>query len=194
MSRFRGAGRSGGARVEMGEAISFEDVLTVITVLLLLRLVFMVPLVNLDKAKTIAARADKYWSLQARYVLAHPGDSATVKPYRNAFGLEGKAALVSETGSQGAGSGVAGKSVFIEAAAPDSTLTVLRHDLNSGSFVAMNVAGQGHSVSFRRGKLIWSQDEAEWFPASDSVDYGGKAESKEMEKGFREWTKRVRGY
>lgn len=174
----------------MGEAISFETVLTVITVLLLLRLVFMVPLVNLDKAKTIAARADKYWSLQALYVLTHPGDSATVKPYRNAFGLEGKTALVSETGSEGG----AGKSVFIEAATPDSSLTVLRHDLNSGSFVAMNVAGQGHSVSFRRGKLIWSQDEAEWFPASDSVDYGGKAESKEMEKGFREWTKARRGY
>lgn len=189
MSRFRGAGRSGGARVEMGEAISFEDVLTVITVLLLLRLVFMVPLVNLDKAKTIAARADKYWTLQALYVLTHAGDSTTVKPYRNAFGLEGKAALVSETGSAGNG-----KSVYIEAAAPDSTLTVLRHDLNSGSFVAMNVAGQGHSVRFRRGKLIWSQDEEEWFPASDSVDYGNKAESQEMEKGFREWTKRGRGY
>jgi hypothetical protein len=189
MSRFRGAGRSGGGKVDMGEAISFEDVLTVITVLLLLRLVFMVPLVNLDKAKTIAARADKYWSLQALYVLTHPGDSTTVKPYRNAFALEGKAALVSETGNA-----AAGKSVFIEAATPDSSLTVLRHDLNSGSFVSMNVAGQGHSVSFRRGKLIWSEDEAEWFPASDSVDYGSKAESKEMEKGFREWTKARRGY
>ena len=188
MSRFRGAGRSGGARVEMGEAISFEDVLTVITVLLLLRVVFMVPLVNLDKAKTIAARADRYWSQQASFVLTHPGDSATIKPYRNAFGLEGKTALISETGAD------SGKTVFIEAATPDSSLTVLRHDLNTGSFVAMNVAGQGHSVSFRRGKLIWSQDEAEWFPASDSVDYGAKAESKEMEKGFREWTKARRGY
>ena len=48
MSRIRG-GRLAG-RAELGEAISFEDVLTVLTVLLLLRLVFMVPLVNLDKA------------------------------------------------------------------------------------------------------------------------------------------------
>ena len=55
----------------MGEAISFEDVLTVITVLLLLRVVFMVPLVNLDKAKTIAARADRYWSQQA-FVRPYP--------------------------------------------------------------------------------------------------------------------------
>jgi hypothetical protein len=57
----------------MGEAISFEDVLTVMTVLLLLRLVFMVPLVNLDKAKTIAARTDAYWSHQAAFVLSQRG-------------------------------------------------------------------------------------------------------------------------
>lgn len=179
-------GRGAAARVEMGEAISFEDVLTVMTVLLLLRLVFMVPLVNLDKAKTIAARADKYWSLQAQFVMGHPGDSVRVQPYRTAFGLEGKAALVSESGSD--------KAVFLEAAAPDSNLTVLRHDLGDGSFIAMNVQGRGHSVTFRRGKLIWSKEESEWFPASDSVDYGTRPESKAMEQQFREWTKGRRGY
>ncbi len=179
-------GRGGAARVEMGEAISFEDVLTVMTVLLLLRLVFMVPLVNLDKAKTISARADKYWSSQADYVLSHSGDSARAQPYRNAFGLEGKRAMVSETGS--------GKNVFLEAATADSNLTVLRHDLGDGSFIAMNVQGRGHAVSFRRGKLIWSKEESEWFPASDSVDYGTRPESKAMETQFREWTKGRRGY
>ncbi|HKP97128.1 MAG TPA: hypothetical protein VJ385_15370 [Fibrobacteria bacterium] len=179
-------GRAGSARVELGEAISFEDVLTVMTVLLLLRLVFMVPLVNLDKARTIAARSDKYWSLQALYVLAHPGDPARVRPYRNAFGLEGEAAMVTE--------GDADRSVFLEAATPDSNLTVLRHNLKDGSFIAMNVQGRGHSVTFRRGKLIWSRDESEWFPASDSVDYGTRPESKAMEREFREWTKGRRGY
>jgi len=99
-------GRGGAARVELGEAISFEDVLTVMTVLLLLRLVFMVPLVNLDKAKTIAARADKYWSQQALYVLTHQGDSVRVQPYRTAFGLEGKTAMVTESGND--------KNVFLE--------------------------------------------------------------------------------
>jgi hypothetical protein len=182
----RSRGGRGAARAELGEAISFEDVLTVLTVLLLLRLVFMVPLVNLDKAKTVSARADKYWSLQALYVLAHPGDSAKVVPYRNAFGLGGKIASVNE--------GASAKTLYLEASSPDSDLTVLRHDLNSGRFVAMNVAGKGHSVSFRRGTLIWSQDEKEWFPASDSVDYGTRPESKEMEREFREWTKSRRGY
>ena len=179
-------GRGGAARVEMGEAISFEDVLTVMTVLLLLRLVFMVPLVNLDKAKTIAARGDKYWSAQAAFVLNHPQDSARAEPYRSAFGLEGKRALMSETGSGG--------DVFVEAASPDSNLTVLRHNPGDGSFIAMNVQGRGHAVSFRRGKLIWSKEESEWFPASDSVDYGTRQESKAMEAEFREWTKGRRGY
>lgn len=184
MSGFR-RGR-GAARLEMGEAISFEDVLTVITVLLLLRLVFMVPLVNLDKAKTNAARADKYWSQQAGYVLARTDDSAKAAPYRNAFGLAGRTALINE--------GIAPRTVYLEASSRDSDLTVLRHDLGTGSFVAMNVAGKGHSLSFRHGQLIWSKDEEEWFPASDSVDYGMRAESKAMEKEFREWTKARRGY
>ena len=184
MSRFRG-GR-GAARAELGEAISFEDVLTVLTVLLLLRLVFMVPLVNLDKAKTISARADKYWSLQALYVLAHPGDSAKAYPYRNAFGLEGKVAAVSEAEGP--------KALYLEASSPDSDLTVVRHDLGSGRFIAMNVAGRGHTLSFRHGSLIWSKEESEWFPASDSVDYGTRKESREMEEGFRRWTKERRGY
>jgi hypothetical protein len=175
----------------MGEAISFEDVLTVMTVLLLLRLVFMVPLVNLDKAKTISARSDKYWSSQAAYVLNHPDDSARAEPYRNAFGLQGEIVQLSPAGEAGDGGG---KILFLEAAAPDSNLTVLRHDPGDGSFIAMSVQGRGHSVTFRRGKLIWSREESEWFPASDSVDYGSRPESKAMEIQFREWTKGRRGY
>jgi hypothetical protein len=155
-------------RAEMGESISFEDVLTVMTVLLLLRLIFMVPLVNLDKAKTIVARGDEYWNRQAEWVFSHKGDSLKIKPYKTAFGLE--------------------------AVAPDSNLTVLRHNLADGSFIAMSVFGRGHSRSYRRGKLIWSQQESEWFPASDSVDYGSRQDSKAMEEKFRAWTRTQRGY
>jgi hypothetical protein len=184
MSRIRGGRLT--ARPDMGEAISFEDVLTVITVLLLLRLVFMVPLVNLDKAKTVSARTDKYWSMQALYVLAHPGDSAKAAPYGNAFGLEGKTAALNEAAVP--------NTVYLEASDSDSDLTVVRHDVKTGRFIAMNVAGRGHSLSFRRGSLIWSQEEREWFPASDSVDYGAREESKAMEREFRDWTKSRRGY
>lgn len=175
-----------GARIELGEAISFEDVLTIITVLLLLRVIFMVPLVNLDKSKTVAARSDAYWSRQAAYVLSAPADSARSKPYADAFALHGKSALLTETG--------AGETLYLEAVGADSSLLILRHDLGGGAFIAMNVQGPGHALSFRRGTLLWSQDESEWFPASDSVDYGTRPESKAMEAEFRAWTKARRGY
>lgn len=177
-------------RVEMGESISFEDVLTVMTVLLLLRLIFMVPLVNLDKAKTIAARGDEYWNRQASWVLSHPGDSLKVKPYQNAFGLSEKVTLITDAGPT-TGSD---HSIYLEASAPDSNLSVLMHDLGTGRFISMTILKQGHSRSYRRGKLIWSKDESEWFPASDSVDYGSRDDSKAMEVRFRDWTRIHRGY
>ena len=38
-------------KLDLGEAISFDSVLTVLTVLLVLRMVFFVPMVNRCKAK-----------------------------------------------------------------------------------------------------------------------------------------------
>jgi hypothetical protein len=182
MSRMRRGARMG--RLEMGEAINFEDVLTVMTVLLVLRLVFMVPLVNLDKAKTVAAQSDSFWERQALYVHTHPGTAGEVDPYRNAFELQGQPALRS----------VDGTGYWVEAAAVDSTLLVLRHDTASGRFSAMQANGRGHSLSFRHGSLLWSKGESEWFSAGDSIDYGGSPGSKALEKEFREWTKARRGY
>lgn len=176
-----------GARVralEMGEAINFEDVLTVMTVLLLLRLIFMVPLVNLDKAKTVSAETDAFWERHALWLHTHPGDTAGVAPYRMAFGIDRQSARHSL--DQGI--------VWVESAAADSNLLVVRHDPSSGRYVAMHVQGPGHARSFRRGNLLWSGDEKEWFSASDSLDYGSRPESKAMEKEFRAWTRKHRGY
>jgi hypothetical protein len=83
----RSARRHG--RIEMGEAINFEDVLTVMMVLILLRLIFMIPLVNLDKAKTVAARSDAYWEREALWVHSHAGGDSAAAAYRTAFELKG---------------------------------------------------------------------------------------------------------
>ncbi len=169
----------------LGEAISFEDILTIITVLLLLRIIFMVPLVNLDKAKTVTAKTDLYWSQEAVHILSHASDdSAAVQPYRAAFGLGDAKALFTRLGD----------TIYIEAAQADSNLLILRHLPDAASFVALRVQGQGHTHSFRRGRVLWSQDEGEWFVGADTVDYGSSPESKAMEAAFRQWTKRTRGY
>lgn len=172
------------ARIEMGEAINFEDVLTVMMVLILLRLIFMVPLVNLDKAKTVAARSDAYWEREALWVHSHAGEDAAAAPYRTAFELQGHKTIRTEEAG----------AVWLEAAAADSNLLVIRHQPATGRFAAIHVDGRGHSLSYRHGSLLWSQGDSEWFAASDSLDYGAHPASKAIETDFRAWTKSKRGY
>lgn len=167
-----------------GDGISFEEVLTIITVLLLLRVVFMVPMVNLDKAKTVTAQRDRYWAHQAAHVLSGPDDETALKPYRAAFGIRDMKGVVTRE------NGV----VFVEAAAPDSAIMVIRHAPDQKSFVALRVEGDGQSRAFRRGRLLWSQAEGEWFVASDTIDYGSDPSSIRMEREFREKTRKERGY
>lgn len=168
----------------LGEGISFEEVLTVITVLLLLRVVFMVPMVNLDKAKTVTARIDTYWSQQAAYVLSQPPSETGVRPYRLAFGLRDATGTVTEKGGH----------VYVEVATPDSNLVVIRHTPSRQRFVALRVQGAGHALSFQRGRLLWSRAEGEWFISSDTLDYGSHPSSVEMEESFRAMTLGERGY
>jgi hypothetical protein len=176
--------RSAGSATALGEAISFEDVLTVVTVLLLLRIVFMVPLVNLDKAKTVAATSDLYWSRQAVHVFTHPSPGPELDPYRAAFGLQEAEGRVSREGGR----------IFVEAVEADSNLLVIRHVPGASSFIALRIQGHGHARSFRRGTLLWSEAEKEWFVGADTVDYGSHPSSQSMEKEFRRWTKKERGY
>ena len=174
--------RTGGT--SLGEGISFEEVLTVITVLLLLRIVFMVPLVNLDKAKTVHSKSDLYWSCQAVHVLSHESPEAEIRPYRAASGLQDAQAMITP----------APEGLYIEAASSDSSLWIIRHTARTSSFLALRVQGQGHSRSFRRGRLLWSQSEGEWFVGADTVDYGSAPSSISMEADFRKWTLKERGY
>ncbi len=168
----------------LGDGTSFEEVLTVITVLLLLRVVFMVPMVNLDKAKTETAQQDSYWGRAITHVLKLPPDHAEARPYRATFGIRGETVVVSHDGDD----------VYLEAVAPDSSLLVVRHAPDSRTFVALRVQGEGSARSFRRGRLLWSQAEGEWFVGSDTVDYGSHPSSVEMEDAYRAWSKRERGY
>lgn len=182
MRRHRGV-----KRLELGEAMSFEDVLTVITVLLLLRVLFMVPLVNIDKAKTVRAEADEYWKRATAWVVAQPDDTLMahrIRPYWTAFELAGHKAIWTERGAL----------QFIEAITSDSSLLIIRQNPQDSTFISMRVQGPGHAKSFRRGRLLWSPAEQEWFTASDTVDYGSHPTSKRIEAEQREFTQARRGY
>ena len=160
--------------LDLGEAVSFETVLTILTVLLVLRVVFLVPMVNIDKAKTESARKDRLWS-EASQFLESRAKAGTTGEYDGLLGAVRPPALVTMEG------GVR----WIEAELPESTLVVVRHDLASQSFVALRTKGSNAAPTFRFGKLLWSQPEQQWFATGDSVDYGERPASRALVTSYR---------
>lgn len=170
---------------DLGEAISLDAVLSVMTVLLVLRVVFLVPLVNLDRMHLVAAQKDVYWQHLSDYLEAK-ADTAGPDYYSSAFGFDGRRILVTESST--------GDTRYVEALNSDGTLTVVEHRLGSGRFDALVMKDLGSVPTFRFGALKWSGSEQVWFTSNDSVDYGERPESLNMKKRFREWTKATRGF
>lgn len=163
---------------DLGEALTFDTVLTILTVVLVLRVVFLVPMVNIDKAKTESERKDQLWSEASRFLKGNAREGTTGE-YDGLLGAVRPAALVT----------VQGGVRWVEAELPESTLVVLRHDLARQEFVLLRTKGSNAAPSFRYGKLLWSQPEQQWFPTGDSVDYGDKPVSSGLVASYRELVK-----
>lgn len=161
--------------LDLGEAISFDSVLTVLTVLLVLRVVFLVPMVNLDKAKTEHSGRDPFWEKSAHWVSSH-GKVNDAHTYGPAFSCE-NALVTSLERHDGA--------VWMEALLPDSTLLVVRHDTASERFGSMRLQNRSSIPTFRHGRLLWSPAEKAWFTTADSLDYGDRPASKAMLEQYR---------
>jgi hypothetical protein len=168
--------------IDEGEAISMESVLTVLVVLILLRLLFFIPLVNIDKAHLDKAQQDTYWKQLAEWIKKEKPDAAAAAPYLHAFNLEGAMVMVTD----------AGKRRYIEALSPEGDITVIRQE--GQRFISFIVKGHSTVVTYRYGSIQWSAAEKEWFTAGDTIDYGEKDAMTAMQKAFREWTKQVRGF
>ena len=169
-------------KLDLGEAISFDSVLTVLTVLLVLRMVFFVPMVNLDKAKTEAARKAGIWDTTAARVLeaGAPGEkSKAAEGYLVALNL-GKSVLRSTLDT-------ATGQVWIEAVLPDSSVAVVRHDRRNGTYVRLHAQSRNELPSCQFGQLKWSPLERQWFSASDSIDYGDRGVSVATLYAYRRW-------
>lgn len=159
---------------DLGEALTFDTVLTILTVLLVLRVVFLVPMVNIDKAKTESERKDRLWTDATRY-LETRARAGTTGEYDGLLGAVRPPALVTMQG------GVR----WIEAELPESTLVVVRHDLSDSSFVLLRTKSSNATPTFRFGKLLWSQPEQQWFPTADSIDYGDLPVSSQLVSSYR---------
>ena len=161
--------------LDLGEAISFDSVLTVLTVLLVLRVVFLVPMVNLDKARTEHSGRDAFWDHSAQWI-RHHGKVNDAHTYGPAFSCE-NAIVTSLVRRDGV--------LWMEALLPDSTLLVVRHDSVTEIFSSLRLQSRSSLPTFHHGRLLWSQAERAWFTASDSVDYGDREGSKELLEQYR---------
>lgn len=166
-------------KVDLGDAISFDSVLTVLTVLLVLRMVFFVPMVNLDKAKTVSARRAGIWDTTASRVAARSGADEGGEGYLTAMSL-GKAAVRQTYDG-------ATDVVWLEALFPDSSTAVVRHDRRSGRYVRLHAQARSELPSCQFGQLRWSGLERQWFTVSDSIDYGDRGVSTAAIAGYRSW-------
>ena len=164
---------------DLGDAVSFESVLTIFTVLLVLRMVFLVPMVNLDKAKTESARRDRTWDLTVQRVASSTGTSDEAAPYAVAMGLTQASTRISPPSR--------GTAVWIESVLSDSSLVVVRHDKGAGTYVRLHAQSRSELPSCQYGRLEWSAPDRQWFTVADSVDYGDRGVGQGVLREYHRW-------
>ncbi len=177
-------GRRVKQKIDLGNAISIEDALSIMIVTFVLFVIFLVPLVTVEKDKLEKAQTDDYWSNLASWIKEQDTKSVNIETYEMAFELDG--ATISKIKRD--------KSVFIEALFEDGSITVIKHNKSLNSYIAMYIKGNSQVVSYRLGNIKWSNDEDIWFTYNDSVDYGNSDKSVNMHKEFREYTMKARGF
>ncbi len=165
-----------------GDAISIESVLTIMVVLILLRLLFFIPLVNIDRAHLEKAQVDTYWKQLSEWIQTRENDTVDVKPYIHAFELDGN--KIYKTNS--------GKKWYIEALSPSGDIKVI--ELDDKTYISCFVKGSNAVATYQYGEMHWSETEHEWFTTNNSVDYGEKEFTTAMQTTFRKWTRDTRGF
>jgi hypothetical protein len=171
------------SKADLGEAISIESALTVLVVVVLLRLLFLIPLVKIDRAKLEEAQRDSYWRSLSEWLAVKETDTAA-RPYLHAFALERSIVCVSDAGAKR----------YIEALSPDGEITVIMHDQRKKMYISFTVKEHSAVVAYRFGEMRWSAAEHEWFTANNAIDYGERDFTVAMQKEYREWTRQRHGF
>ena len=142
--------RRGRKSLNLGEAISLEDALSVMVVIFVLFVLFMVPLVNLGKLKMDKVEEDSIW----KKIWIHVPTSNQCSPYNTALGFGEGWRVNSFTKN---------KQTILVSASRDSLLWVIEHNKSSGNFKSIKVEKFQTAILVREGVLVYSQDEGEYF-------------------------------
>lgn len=177
-------GRRQKQKIDLGNAISIEDALSIMIVTFVLFIIFLVPLVTVEKDKLAKAQTDDYWSSLATWIDTTSNENIDIDDYSIAFELDNAKITKFERENF----------IFIEALFDDESITIIRHNKVANTYVAMYVKGNSQVVSYRLGNIKWSKDESMWFTFDNSVDYGSNEISVKMQLEFRDFTKKDRGF
>ncbi|KMQ50845.1 hypothetical protein CHISP_2196 [Chitinispirillum alkaliphilum] len=169
-------------KCDSGNAISIEDALSIMVVIFVLFFLFIVPLVNIDRAKLEEAQLDEYWEKLTSWIETEEHHSAESAPYKQAFGLYGQKVIVTEIDG----------ARYIKALSPDGDLTVINH--TGQKYISFIVREHSSVVTYRYGNIHWSTSEQEWFTLNNRIDYGSEEFTTAMQEEFRLWTKANRGF
>lgn len=165
--------------MDMGPAISLEDALTIIIVILVLRVVLFVPLITIDKAKLYHAEKETFWQSAYTWIQSHKTPSPMLSQYEDAFGITGRSVVISEPAE--------GRTRYIEAADANDNLLVIRHDVQKQEYYSLFIQKFSTIPSFQHGSIKWSPQEKKWFTLNNQVDYNQSPESKAMQESYRKW-------
>ena len=167
---------------DLGPALAVEDALTVMVVILVLRMVLLVPMMSLDKARLERPEKEGFWERAYSYILGHKEAGAVkgAQPYADAFEIDGNAVILSDVG---------GSVRFVESADANNNLLVVRHDVGRQTYHSMYIQNFSAVPSFSHGKMKWSPQEKKWFRLNNEIDYTQTPESAQLQAQYAELNK-----
>ncbi len=169
---------------DLGEAISMEDAISMMTIIFVLFVIFLVPLVSIDKARLEAKQQDPFWDKVVNYLDQTTSGMIplTADNYKEVFEIyDPYFVRVSDKNHNG----VVYK--YIEFLTPDSSLVVVRHDVNSGMFNRMDLSQHGETERYRHGEINRLNSSAEWFSIQEQSSHGTAEQSINLKRDYREW-------
>jgi len=170
--------------IDAGEAISMEDAISMLTIIFVLFVVFLVPLVSIDKARLEAKQQDPFWNEVVNYLdqIASESMPTTALPYKEVFEIyDPYFVRITERAHRGITYN------YIEFLTPESSLVVVRHDIETGLFNRMEMLQYGESENYRNGEINRLNSSAEWFTTRENPSHGAQEESKDLKNDYREW-------
>ncbi|MDB5104380.1 MAG: hypothetical protein JWP91_2069 [Fibrobacteres bacterium] len=163
---------------DLGPALAVEDALTVMVVILVLRMVLLVPMMSLDKARLERAEKGTIWEKAYAYVVGNKREDKDARQYEDAFDLNGNSVILTELG---------GGARILEAADANQNLMVVRHDVQKQTYYSMYIQKFSNVPSYSHGRMKWSPQEKKWFRLDNQIDYNQTPEAESLNRQYQEW-------